>query len=398
MKSRVKESPQRILIRGVNWLGDAVMTMPALCRLREIYPHAYIAVLTPAKLADLYRYQPAVDAVIIAEQDEPARLIAARIRVEKFDTALILTNSARSALPFWLAAIPRRVGYGGRGRTLLLSDPVRPETSSIKIYRRSAVQIKRLCAIADSARVPNGPERTEPPVPFVHHVTHYLHLAAALGADKAAIAPHLIVPVEDVRAVINKFCLPVSEPHQPVFGLNPGAEYGLAKRWPEDHYVDMAIAVQKRIACRWIVFGGARDQELAARITEAIQAATSAASEFVSSSAAQSTVWNLAGKTSLTDLCAALQVCDVVVGNDTGPMHVAAAVGTRVVAPFGSTSPEISAPGVPGGVRHCILRGSAPCAPCFQRVCPIDFRCMKSITIAEVSEAVLQLYNEAIRL
>ena len=101
-------------------------------------------------------------------------------------------------------------------------------------------------------------------------------------------------------------------------------------------------------------------------------------------------IWNLAGKTSLRELMALLKLCRVLLTNDSGPMHVAAALGTPVVVPFGSTSPELTGPGLPGDARHRLLKSDAPCAPCFLRECPIDFRCLNGITVERVVEAVLQ--------
>ena len=155
--------------------------------------------------------------------------------------------------------------------------------------------------------------------------------------------------------------------------MNPGAEYGPAKRWPAERFIAAAQEIQNRTGCRWLVLGGKSDVELAGSI----------ASKLVGSV-------NLAGRTSLRELCAVLKLCRVLLTNDTGPMHVAAALGTPVVALFGSTSPELTGPGLPGGEPAGIVKGDAPCAPCFLRECPIDFRCMLGIETSRVVAAVLQ--------
>jgi heptosyltransferase-2 len=156
----------------------------------------------------------------------------------------------------------------------------------------------------------------------------------------------------------------------------PGAEYGPAKRWPERSFVEAARRITAGTKCHWWIFGGPGDIAVSERIAGGIGAG-----------AAQP----LAGKTSLRELCAALKACSVVLTNDTGPMHVAAAVGTPVVVPFGSTSPELTGPGWPAGHGHRLLHGQAACAPCFRRTCPIDFRCMTSIAVDDVARAVLEL-------
>jgi heptosyltransferase-2 len=160
--------------------------------------------------------------------------------------------------------------------------------------------------------------------------------------------------------------------------LNPGAEYGPAKRWPMEKFIAAASEIQKRTNCTWLVFGGQADVEIASRIESAMASPPSA-------------IWNLAGKTSLRELMTLLKICRVLLTNDSGPMHVAAALGTPVVVPFGSTSPELTGPALPGDPQHRLLKSDAPCSPCFLRECPIDFRCLNGISAERVVEAVLQI-------
>jgi heptosyltransferase-2 len=158
-----------------------------------------------------------------------------------------------------------------------------------------------------------------------------------------------------------------------LLGLNPGAEYGPAKRWPAESFAAVAREVSRRNTnCLWLAFGGAGDRELCGDIARL----------------AGDRVLNLAGKTSLRELMALLKLCRVVLTNDSGPMHVAAALGIPVVVPLGSTSPELTGPGWPGDPRHQLLKSAAPCSPCFRRTCPIDFRCMTGISPERVVEAV----------
>jgi heptosyltransferase-2 len=159
--------------------------------------------------------------------------------------------------------------------------------------------------------------------------------------------------------------------------LNPGAEYGPAKRWPPERFVAAAREIHQATACQWLILGGPADVSLAASI--ATELGPSAGETL-----------NFAGRTNLRDLCAVLKACRVLLTNDTGPMHLAAAVGTPVVVPFGSTSPELTGPGLPGDSRHRLLRAVVPCSPCFRRQCPIDFRCMNSIQVEQVVAGVLE--------
>jgi heptosyltransferase-2 len=359
-------SPRRILIRGVNWLGDAVMTTPALLRLRALWPHAHITLLTADKLAGLWPGHPAVDAVLTFAPGESVWQLAGRLRAEQFDFALALPNSTRTALELWLARIPQRVGYANAGRNWLLTQAVPHRPGVVQMRKRTPGVIRQL---VEQGRAP------DPPIPSsAHHLHHYLHLVAALGASADPLPPRIEVSADELAAVRQKFGLHHSE-DRPLLGLNAGAEYGPAKRWPKENFIAAARAVQRQMDCTWVVFGGRADMELAESITLEIGSPN---------------VINLAGKTSLRELCAALQACRVVLTNDTGPMHLAAAVGSTVVVPFGSTSPEFTGPGLPGDPRHHFLKANVPCTPCFLRECPIDFRCMQSISVDSVVHAVMQ--------
>jgi len=370
----MKPAQERILVRGVNWLGDAVMTTPALLRLREAKPGAYIALLTPGKLADLFQRHPAIDQVMSFARPEGVFRVARRLRMEGFDVALILPNSPRSALEMFLAGIPRRVGYRRPWRTALLTQKVDERPGVARMRKRSPAEIRRLIAAPEAVKA-------EAPQPMAHHIYEYLHLAAALGARAEVLPPTIHVDVSEVEAVRVRFGGPsAAAGAPPLFGLNPGAEYGPAKRWPRERFVEAAIEIQRRTNCTWWIFGRAADRELADSIAREIEKSQSGEKESVKC---------LAGQTTLRELCAAMKACSVVLTNDTGPMHVAAAVGTRVVVPFGSTSPELTGPGLPGERKHALLKSPVVCAPCFLPECPVDFRCMKSITVDAVVSAVL---------
>ena len=363
--------PKRILVRGVNWLGDAVMSTPALQRLREALPEAEIVLLSPSKLTDVWRHYPHVNQVISFSPEEGPWCVARRLRPEGFDTALVLPNSPRSALDVRLAGIPNRIGYARPWRNWFLTRALPPRPGHVRMRKRSANEVKRL--VADTP----GAERTQPPA-TAHHVFDYLYLAAALGANEAPIPPRLHVAPQEIEEASQRFSLPL-EAKRPLFGLNAGAQYGPAKRWPLERFIAAAAEAQKRCGCRWIIFGGAHETELASQLAEGIRQAGKG-NEAVAP-------LNVAGRSSLRDLCVLSKLCRVLLTNDSGPMHVAAAVGTPVIVPFGSTSPEMTGPGLPGS-QDGVLIGQAPCAPCFLRECPVDFRCMTSITVSHVVDAI----------
>ena len=365
----------RILVRGTNWLGDAVMTTPALMRLREKYPDAHIALLTPEKLRDLWTNHPAVNETISFAAGENVLAVGKKLRTGKFDVALMLPNSPRSAIETWLAGIPQRIGHTRPWRNFFLTQTVAARVGSVKMRKLSIAEIRQFVA-ADGSQRPNSNSRVLPNAAMnAHQIHEYLHLAAALGANPEPVAPQLFVSPDEFEAAKKKFGL--LENTQPIFGLNPGAEYGPAKRWPIERFIAAAKEIQRRTNCVWLIFGGKGDIALTGQIAAAIHD-----SRF--------TIHDLSGQTSLRELMALLKSCRVLLTNDSGPMHVAAALDTPVVVPFGSTSPELTGPGLPGDARHRLLKSDAPCSPCFLRECPIDFRCMNGISVERVVGAVLE--------
>jgi heptosyltransferase-2 len=372
------------------------MTTPALQRLRERFPAAHITLLTHEKLEGLWRRHPSVDAVMTFEKGEGVAKVAARIRTASpaqlpennnvqaapsprtgarpFELALVLPNSPRSALEVWLARIPQRVGFAAPWRNWLLTNPVLARAGRLRPHKRSTREVQDLVRA-----------RTEPALlPVAAHQIHeYLHLAGALNAEIRPLAPRLVVTEAESQEAQKTFLAEwlnqagEAAPIQPplLLGLNPGGEYGPAKRWPVQNLGSVAREISRRHRnCRWLIFGGQNDQKLAGDLARL----------------AGPSALNLAGRTSLRELMALLRLCRVLLTNDTGPMHVAAALGTPVVVPFGSTSPELTGPGLPGDPAHRLLRSQAPCAPCFRRTCPIDFRCMTGISVTQVVDAVLE--------
>ena len=360
--------PARIIVRGVNWLGDAVMTSPALMRLRERFSHAHITLFTDEKLAGVWEEHPALNAVRTFSGQDSVWSAARVIRSGKFDLALVLPNSPRSALEAWLAGVPRRVGYRRSWRNFFLTDPITPRPEEIAMRKLSLPEILNR---NESSSSPDRPL----PSPRAHHLFQYLHLVAALGGRDEAIAPLLTVSDPEICRIREKFG--IGRDH-PWFGLNPGAEYGPAKRWPAERFAQVVRQCQIRGKIGWILFGGRNDAELADQVQKHLKSE-------------EGPVVNLAGRTSLRELCAALKCCQVLLTNDTGPMHVAAALDVPVVVPFGSTSGDLTGPGLPGDSKHRLLKSKVACSPCFLRECPIDFRCMNGISVERVMQAISEV-------
>lgn len=323
--------PFRILIRSTNWLGDAVMSVPAVCAIKRGRPDAHVTILCKAKLADFWKTVAEADAILAIEPEENVFAVATKIVARHFDAAIVFPNSVRSALEVWLARVPRRVGFRARGRSWLLNQ------------------------FADAKK-----RKNEPPRPPRHQVFHYLQIAASIGAEteppgtSETVAPCL-APLDDFQ-----------------IGLCPGAEYGQAKRWPAERFAEVAQVVsEKTPGCRWVLFGVEKDREIGAAIAATLGARCE----------------NLIGKTTLAELITRLRECRLLLTNDTGTMHLAAHLGVPTVSVFGSTEPALTGP---LGEGHHVLRHHVECSPCFLRECPIDFRCMTAVAVGEVADAVLK--------
>ncbi len=326
--------PFRILVRSTNWLGDAVMTIPAVQAIAAGRPDARVTVLSPAKLADLWREVPGVaDVLTIPAGAGLAKAAAVVRKAGPFDAAVLLPNSLRAALEAWLAGVPRRVGFLGHNRRWLLNQIVADEDPS--------------------APTGGDPRRNQ---------THrYLRLAEAIGAENPSIRD-VPTPSRHERGGWLRI------------GLCPGAEYGPTKRWPAERFAQTAKLVAAERPCQWVIFGVAKDAPYAATIEAALGERCE----------------NFVGKTSLAELITALRRCDALLTNDTGTMHLAAYLGVPVAAVFGSTDPLLTAPLVPAE-RLRILRRQVECSPCFLKECPLDLRCLHAVTPESAAAALLEL-------
>lgn len=319
-----KLKPFRILIRASNWLGDSVISVPAVRAIKAGRPDAHLTVATPEKIASVWSKVPDVDQVLPIKARSLFATLSEIHRSGRFDVAILLPNSLRTALEVWFAGIPRRVGFAGHHRRWLLNQVVVDEPH-------------------------RGPIR--------HQVYRYLRMARELGGPKA--------PPE-----LRKFLPRVKANGAPAkLGLCPGAEYGPAKCWLPERFAEAALAIASQRPVQWVLFGTAADQERGAAI-EAVLGRHCV---------------NRIGQTTLDQLATELGQCAVLLTNDTGTMHLATLIGVPVVSVFGSTEPRLTGP---LGSGHDIIRHQVECSPCFLRECPIDFRCMKAIGVPEVVAAV----------
>jgi heptosyltransferase-2 len=358
-KSATGSAPHpRILVRATNWIGDVVMTMPAIQRLRELEPESHIVVLCPAKLHDLWRHNPHVSDVVTFD-DRPS---IPALRRMKFDVAILLPNSFRAAWEAWRAGIPCRIGFAGHHRRWLLTDVVQESRGEQPVYKQIEVAGK-------SFRIKSFPEMR-------HQTRRYLDLISYMGGNRDFVMPRIRFGVEDIPAV-RRF---MKDDGRPVFAINAGAEFGPAKRWMTERFATTALMISEKMDCRWLLLGGPGDAGIAGEIEATLRQTISD----------ESAIINVAGRTTLVELFGLLKMTRVLLTNDTGPMHVAYALGTPLVAIFGSTSPELTGP---LGDTSVVIRERVECSPCFLRECPVDFRCMDRVTPEQVATAVMELYE-----
>jgi lipopolysaccharide heptosyltransferase II len=342
--------PFRILIRSSNWLGDAVMSVPAVRAIKGGRPDVHVTIAAPDKIAPMWKLIPEVDAIIPLPEGSLLPVVRLLRQQMPFDVAILFPNSLRVALESWLSGIPRRVGYRGHCRSWLMNQNVReprkpgpPEHHSLRFLR-----IARECG-AETERTSN----VQP-------------ASAVLDGLRRGERPTLNVQLSDSDqlSTIN---------HQPLkIGLCPGAEYGPAKRWLPERFAEAAAKITAQSSAQWILFGTKKDAAIGEQIAAAIG----------------DHCVNRIGQTTLDQLIDELRQCSLLLTNDTGTMHLATLLGVPVVAVFGSTEPRLTGP---LGNGHTILRHHVECSPCFLRECPIDFRCMKAVSADEVAGAVLSM-------
>jgi len=333
----------KILVRATNWVGDAIMALPALRAVRTRFPEAVIAIVGRPYVTDIYRDQGMCDQFISYDSKglhagfSGRERLAAELRAQKFDVALLLQNAFDAAWLAWRANIPERIGYARDARSFLL-------TKAVPLPRHGEIP--------------------------AHEKFYYLELvrrAGWLDSVQGEIFIGLSVP-EGKRRSAEEFLRKVGVRQGALrIAIGAGASYGSAKCWPPQRFAEAATRLQSESDADVILFGSDAETSVSTAISAEMRRPPI----------------NLTGKTAIADLPALLSQCHLFIGNDSGAMHVAAAVGLPVVAVFGPTDPEGTAPVTP---RCSIVQQKPYCSPCFLRRCPTDHRCMTAIT-ADMVEA-----------
>ena len=329
----------RVLVRATNWVGDAVMSLPALHALRARFATDHIAILARPWVADLYAREAVCDRVIPYTPAPGGGDLAAKWRVarelakESFDLAVLLPNSFESAMVARLAGISRIVGYNRDGRGWLLSDAI----PAPKLHR--------------------------------HERFYYLELLKQAGLIEGfADAPIRLTPASELGAEL----LAARGIGLPVIGVSPGAAYGNAKRWLPERFAESARELAAALRAQVVLFGSASERDLCGTVAQAIG----------------SHAHNLAGQTSLREFIDMASACRVFLTNDSGAMHIASALGVPSVTVFGSTDDVTTGP---TGPLARIVREPVECSPCLKRECPIDHRCMTRIPASRVTATAFEL-------
>jgi heptosyltransferase-2 len=334
----------KILVRATNWIGDAVMAIPALRAIRGRWPDAEVTVLARPAITDLYRGQNYADRLIVYEWRGRHRgvwgreRLAGELRREKFDTAVLLQNAFDAAWLAWRARIPERIGYARDARSWLLT---------------------RAIALPRKGEIPS------------HESFYYLELLRRAGwLENLPIVDRIVleVPGEAREEARSKLLAAGATPGRTWISFATGAAYGSAKCWLAERYAELADRLIAAYDADVILFGAPQESEMAARIAGAMRGRAI----------------NLVGATSMAELPAHFAACQLFIGNDSGAMHVAAAVGLPVVGIFGPTDPQGTSPVTSS---FTLVRQTVSCSPCFLRHCPIDHRCMTRITVDEVFAA-----------
>ena len=332
----------RILVRATNWVGDAVMSLPALRALRERFPRARIAILARPWVADLYGREPFCDELIpyaplsLAEKWQLAR----GLRGRGFDCAILLQNAFEAAAVAYAAHIPERIGYARDGRRYLLTKAVRvPRPGQIPLHERFYyLELLRRAGIIEELPA-----------------TDAIRLD---GAPQARAAGQ-----ESFRSM---------GLGERIVGVSPGAAYGTAKRWLPERFAEAASRLALPLRASVAIFGSQAERELCQSVADAVRVP----------------VRNFAGETSLGKYIELAAACTVYLTNDSGAMHIASALGVPTVAVFGATNDQTTGP---TGPLARVVREPVECSPCLRRECPIDHRCMTRVDAARVADTALQL-------
>lgn len=337
------DSCSNVLIRGVNWIGDAVMTIPALRALRKAMPDKKLSLLVRPWVSELFEADPNIDEIILYGTEYKGirgkYRLSRFLKSRRFCLAILLQNAFDAGLIAYLSGIPERIGYRRDGRGFLLTKPI-PFS---------------------------GEDRR------MHHILYYIELLRRAGIKADPVEPWIYLTLTE-RFKAREM---LSGMRMPVLGVNPGATYGSSKRWYPQRFAGVASRFIDEFKGSVVIFGGKSEIEISDEIVGYLRGY-------------HSKVISMAGKTTLRELTSLISECDVFLTNDSGPMHIGYAVRTPLIALFGSTEPSLTGP--PQEKGNIVIKKDIKCSPCFKRQCKEDtLWCMDAIGMDEVFSAIGKL-------
>ncbi len=378
---RVKDKTtiKKVLIIAPNWIGDAVLSLPAIACIRELFPASSVTILGLPHICELFKESPYADERMIYSGSLLSTV--SDIKKSGFDLAILLPNSFRTALIVQLAHIPYRCGYSRDGRGVMLNIPVKvtkeiKNIHQVEYYRNivSSMVIQLAMVEKDTPPPPHPLPQGEGKLRGIEMFPPPLTGGGEGEGDQAFSREHkskewLYISRDELQhanEIMNNYNISSSSL---IIGINPGAAYGSAKRWFPERFALLSRTLVNKHNAKVIIFGSQQELGIATEIENLSKVP----------------VINMAGKTTIRELMSLIKQCSVFITNDSGPMHIAAALNIQVVAVFGSTDPEKTGP---MGEKNIVIRKDVDCSPCFKRKCPTDLKCMDLITVEDVLEGV----------
>ena len=330
---------KRILVRSTNWIGDSIMSLPAIEQLRESFPEAHISVLLRPWVKPIFEAHPAVNEIILYDKRGIGGIlrVVKEIRNRNFQMAILFQNAFEAAFISFLAGIKIRVGINKDLRGFLLTHPVRRNKNQ-------------------------------------HHTRNYLDIISAIGIKAEERDPVLYLKQEylfKAEKVITEYGVKGDF----LVGFSPGAMYGSAKRWPKEYFAEIADRCIEEWNAKVILFGSRKESDICKQISRAVK----------------NNIIDLSGKTDLGTSMGIIKRCNLFLSNDSGLMHVASSLSVPTIGIFGSTDPNLTGP---KGPFTKVIWSRIPCSPCFKRECPYSLKCLYSITPDQVWEKMEEIRNE----
>ena len=345
MKPLNSKNIKRLLIRSTNWIGDAVMTTPAVRAIRKNFPDTEISILAKPWVAPVFESSPYIDNILIYDDAGKHKGLLGKLRLARelkeyrFDAVILLQNAIEAAIIAFFAGIPCRIGYNTDARGLLLTHSV-PCTPQIK---------------------------------KIHQTGYYLGILQGVGLKTDGLNLDLVVAEkyqERAFEILNQYGISRNDR---LVGINPSATFGSAKQWFPQRYADLADRIKEVFRAKIIIFGGPGDRELGREISQMMQHQSI----------------DLCGKTDLQEAIALINMCNLFITNDSGLMHVATALDVPLIAIFGSTNPITTGP---KGLNSRIVRVPVECSPCLKPECPKGhLKCMNQIDVDMLFDVVKEI-------